>query len=217
MGYEIKANKRDIKENITQLRRAGKIPGVIYGHKENTKHILVDGEILKDLLSALRSESTLINVRYGKEKLECVIKEVQRDILTSRIIHIDFHHIHRGEKITINVPIVLEGSSKGVKEGGVLDFVTREVEIECLPKDIIDEIKIDVSNVEIGDTLHIRDIDIDREKYKILEDPSEPVLSIVMPKAAVVEEEEEVEVAPEPELIGKEEEEKEKEKSEKGA
>lgn len=217
MGYEVKANKRDVKENITQLRRAGKIPGVIYGHKENTKHIVVDGETLKDLLSALHSESTLINVRYGKEKLECVIKEVQRDILTNRIIHIDFHHIHRGEKITINVPIVLEGSSNGVKEGGVLDFVTREVEIECLPKDIIDEIKVDVSNVDIGDTVHIRDIDIDREKYKILENPSEPVFSIVIPKVAVVEEEEEVEVSPEPELIGKEEEEKEKEKSEKGA
>ncbi len=215
MEYDIKANKRDIKENINRLRRDGKIPGVIYGHNEETKHIFVDEEALKNLLSTLHSESTLVNVHYGKEKMECVLKEVQKDILTNRIIHIDFHHIHRGEKITTTVPIVLEGDAKGVKEGGVLDFVTREIEIECLPKDIISEIKVDISNVEIGDTIHIGEINIDRKKYKILEEPSEPVLSIVMPKAAVVEEVVEEE-AVEPELVGEEKKEEE-EKSEKGA
>jgi len=217
MEYEISVKERDIKESVKNLRRGKKIPGVIYGHNEITRHIIVDEGNLKKLLSELHSESTIVNVLLGKEKLECVVKAIQKDILTDRFMHIDFHHIHRGEKITITIPIVLEGDAKGVKEGGVLDFVTREIEVECLPKDVIEEIKIDISNIDIGDTIHIKDVDIDREKYRVLEEPLEPVLSVIMPRAAVVEEVvEEEEEAVEPEVVGEEKKEEE-EKSEKGA
>ncbi len=216
MEYEIDVKERNTKESVRSLRREGKIPGVIYGHNEGTRHILVDEVALKKLITNLHSESTMINVHYGKEIMECVLKDVQRDILTDRIIHIDFYHLHRGEKITVAIPIVLEGDAKGIKEGGVLDFVTREIEVECLPKDIINEIKVDVSNVDIGDTIHISDINIDRKKYRIFAESSEPVLSIIMPRAPVVEEVVEEEEAAEPELVG-EEEKKEEEKSEKGA
>ena len=202
MKYTINVQKRDIDESVKKLKRMGKIPGVIYGHNEKTRHIMVDDVEFRKLLSELTSESTIITVKYGKESFDCVIKEIQKDILTDRINHIDFYHLHKGEKVTITVPVVLEGDAKGVKEGGVLDFVTREIEVECLPKDIISEVKVDISDVGIGDTIHVRDLPLDTRKYRILEDPSEPIISIIMPKAAIAEEA--IEEVEEPEIVGEE-------------
>ncbi len=213
--YEITAYPRqERKKKVRKLRKEGKVPGVIYGHGEKTRLIYVEEEELKKLLSSIHSESSVVTVKLNGEELPSLIKEVQRDIFTGRVIHIDFHHLHRGEKVTVMVPFKLVGEAKGVKEGGILDFVKRDVEIECLPKDIPEFIEVDISNLGIGDSIHLRDLKLP-EKWRITEDLEEVIVSIVAPKKLeeieVVEEEEEVK---EPEVVKEEEKKEEEEKEE---
>lgn len=211
--YEIEAYPRKEKKKKTRrLRREGKIPGVIYGHGEETRLIYVNEEDLKRLLSSIHSESSVITVRLNGEELPSLVKEVQRDIFTGKVIHIDFHHLHKGEKVTVMVPFKLVGEAKGVKEGGILDFVKRDVEIECLPKDIPEFIEVDISHLRVGDSIHLKDLKLPK-KLRITEDLEEVIVSIIPPKKVeeieVVEEEE----IKEPEVV-KEEKEEEKEEEE---
>ncbi|RKZ16679.1 50S ribosomal protein L25 [bacterium] len=216
--YKIKAEIREEKgkTKVKKLRKEGWIPGVVYGHGEKTMNIKVREEELKKLVHSIPSESTVIELHVGKKKFNTLFQEITRDIFTDRFLHVDFHILHKGEKVWVKVPIELTGECKGVKEGGIIDFIVREVEVECLPKDIPEKIVVDITNLGIGDSLHVGDIDTGG-KFTIDMDPHTPIVSIIMPKkmeAAVAAEEVEevVEEAPEePEVIakGKEEEEKE--------
>ncbi len=193
------------KEKSAKYRQEGLIPGVIYGHGEDTKHVLFDGRNLSNIIARLESESTLFSIDLGEgEPLLCVIKEVQRDKIKRNIIHIDFQHLHAGEKITLHVPVVPVGTAIGVKEGGLLEVVHRELEIRCLPKNIPEHIEINIENLKVGDSIHIGEIELP-EGVEIMEDPEIPVITIMAPKKhAAVEETEETAVeeeAKEPEVI----------------
>ena len=213
--------KESGKEKVKKLRREGWIPGVIYGHGEETLSIKIKEEDLKKVIHNLPSESTVIEVDVGKKKFNALFQEVTRDVFTDRIIHVDFHILHKGEKVWVKVPIHLTGECKGVKEGGIIDFVVREVEVECLPKDIPERIEVDITDLGIGDSFHIGDIDTGG-KFTIDMDPHTPIVTIIMPKkmeAVVAAEEEaleEVSEIEEPEVIsrGKEVEEEEGKKEE---
>lgn len=154
----------------------------------------------------------IIRLGAGKGK-NVVIKEVQYDLITGEPIHIDFMHIHKGERLRVSVPIILEGTSKGVKEGGVKEQWIREIEIECLPKDIPNELYLDITELGVGDSLHVRDLRVE-EEVKLLVSPDDTIVSIMAPRKEEVKPLVEEEEVVEEEIEEEEKKEKEKEKEE---
>ena len=144
-----------------QARFAKKVPAVIYGHGRPAQSLMVDALLLEQALSGVEPESTLIELTVDGKKTRALIREIQRHPIRPDIIHVDFYEIHSGEKITLKVPVHLVGTADGVRNGGgVLDQVTREVEIEVLPEHIPDRVELEVTALKIGDSLHVRDLTI---------------------------------------------------------
>lgn len=142
-----------------RLRRAGRIPAVIYGHTE-PKAVSVDAKEFYNLFRHI-SESTIITIKTDGEDVEVLIKDYDEDLRHNKINHIDFYAIQAGVALRTHLSIHLEGSAKGVREGGVLEQQLHDIEIECLPKDIPEHaLTVDVSNLEVGDSVHVSDISV---------------------------------------------------------
>ena len=199
-----------------KLRASGKVPAILYGHSEPPVSISINE---MDFLRVLRirGEMGIIDLTIdGEVKKQCdaIIKEIQQHPASGKILHIDFQHILRGEKLKIDVPVYLIGEPIGVKEmGGVLEHGPREIEIRCLPRDIPEKIDIDVKALKIHDSIHIRDISTQYPDFDFLDDPA-TTLAIVVPPRVETEAAPVTEEAAEPEVIGKGKEEKEKEEKE---
>src|SRR5258706_14371825 len=187
-----------------QARFAKQVPAVIYGHGRPAQSLLVDALLLEQALSGVEPESTLIELTVDGKKTRALIREIQRHPIRPDIIHVDFYEIKADEKITLKVPVHLVGTPDGVRNaGGVLDQVTREVEIEVLPEDIPDRVELDVTALKIGDSLHTRDLTI--PKAVILTGADLTIATVMPPRAeevAAPTPEATTEVA-EPELIRK--------------
>lgn len=164
-----------------RIRRAGYVPCVMYG-PEISPNIIgkVNMREIERILSG-RWESTRLNVKLpdGREEL-CIIREAQRHPITDQPLHIDFLHLVRGRKITVNIPVEVTGrdDSQGVKDGGVLEAI-HELEVETLPMSIPDVITVDVSGLNIGDAIHVSDLKLP-ENVTALADPEEVVAIVVM-------------------------------------
>jgi len=187
-----------------QARFQKKVPAVIYGHGRPTQTLMVDALALEKALTGIEPESTLIELSVDGKTSRTLIREIQRHPLRPDIIHVDFYEIRGGEKITLKVPVHLVGAPDGVRNaGGVLDQVTREVEIEVLPENIPDRVELDVTALKIGDSLHVRDLSI--ANAVILTGADLTIATVVPPRAeevAAPPPEAATEVA-EPELIRK--------------
>ena len=187
-----------------QARFAKQVPAVIYGHGRPAQALMVDALSLEQALSGVEPESTLIELTVDGKKTRTLIREIQRHPIRPDIIHVDFYEIHSGEKVTLKVPVHLVGAPDGVRNGGgVLDQVTREVEIEVLPEHIPDRVELDVTALKIGDSLHVRDLTI--ANAVILTGTDLTIATVVPPRAeevAAPTPEAAAEVA-EPELIRK--------------
>jgi len=160
----LEAEKREAvgKGACRKLRREGKIPGILYGPGEKSIPLTVDGDTFTYLYRSLQGENAIFNLELsgGKGK-KTILKELQRHPFSRRIVHLDFEHISPRKRITVEVPIHLVGIPKGVKEGGgMLEHLLRQVEIECLPTDIPEHIEIDVAGLDIGDSIHLGDLEI---------------------------------------------------------
>ncbi len=203
-------NTRDVMGSnaVRKLRREDKIPGIFYHHGTENIAFYVDR---KELHGVWGHESSLLDVTLdGKEHKKCIIRDIQFDPIKGRPIHIDLLGIKMTEKITVSVPIELVGTSAGVKNsGGILQQILREVEVECLPSDIPENIEIDVSALDIGDNLQVSDLV--SEKVEILDDPESIVATVTAPRLVAEEEEEveEEEEGVEPELVSQRSEEEE--------
>ena len=187
------------------LRRAGKVPGVIYGHNRQAEALVIDSGALNKMLIGISAGTTVLDVVVdGRPAVKALIREIQRDsVRPGEILHLDLYEVRADEKVTLAVPIHLVGIPDGVRNfGGVLDHVLRELEIEVLPADIPEHVQLDVTALAIGHSLFVRDVKI--EKAEILNDPDTPVCTVVAPRTeeapAVVEE---VAAPTEPELIRK--------------
>src|SRR6058998_2577813 len=187
-----------------QARFRGKVPAVIYGHGRETQSLEVEAKALEKALTGVEFASTIIELSVDGKKTRTLIREIQRHPIRSDIIHVDFYEIHAEEKVKLKVPVHLVGNPDGVRNaGGVLDQVTREVEIEVLPENIPDRVELDVNALKIGDSLHVRDLSI--PNAKILTDAELTIATVVPPRAeevAAPTPEAATEVA-EPELIRK--------------
>jgi large subunit ribosomal protein L25 len=174
-----------------QARFAKQVPAVIYGHGRPTQPLLVDALLLEKALTGVEPASTLIELTIDGKMSRALIREIQRHPIRPDIIHVDFYEIHAHEKITLEVPVHLVGTPDGVRNaGGVLDQVLREVKIEVLPEHIPDRVALDVTNLKIGDSLHVRDLSI--PNAVILNGPDLTIATVVPPRAEEV-------VAPTPE------------------
>jgi len=192
--------------SVKKVRRAGKVPGVIYGKKTAPKPIEVLETELMDALHHAASEQVLINLELEEESGTAthltLVQEVQHDPLNDTILHIDLHEVSQTEKITAHVPVIEVGESTGVKNGGGrLEVVLRELEVECLPKDLPEKITIDVTNLEIDDSIHVKDVPAP-EGVTITNDPELTICSVAPPRVSSDEEEEASTEAPaEPEML----------------
>ena len=144
-----------------QARFNKQVPAVIYGHGRDTQPLMIDALALEKALIGIEPESTLIDLTVDGKKSRTLIREIQRHPLRPDIIHVDFYEITADEKVTLKVPVHLVGTPDGVRNaGGVLDQVTREVEIEVLPEHIPDRVELDVASLKIGDSLHVSALSI---------------------------------------------------------
>ena len=206
------------KNDARRLRARGRIPAVVYGaEKGKAVEISVDPKVLSRILHSESGVNTLIGLQgIGSAETRVLVKEYQLDPINHRLLHADFYQVAMDKALTVTVPIVLKGDAKGVKQqGGIVDFVTREIEIETLPGDIPENVTIDVSELMLNQGLRVRDIQTEGAKWKPLTDPDTMVVHVVPLK---VEEPAPAEVAPtaaataEPEVIKKGKTEKEEEK-----
>lgn len=143
-----------------RMRKAGRIPAVIYGKKHANKNLEVDAKTFNLLLAKSASDNILVNltIQGEAEKSLALVQEVQHDYLKGGILHIDFHAVAADEDIHANVPIILSGVETAEKKGGKLEFVIHELEVHCLPKDLPESFSVEVGQLEINDSIHVRDL-----------------------------------------------------------
>ena len=193
------------KQLSKKLRRDGKLPGIFYFHGEESVTLTIDK---KDLLHLLSSEVGVINLKFAdNNERQCVVREIQYDPVSSAPVHIDFLGIKHGEKVQLVVPLHLMGTPKGVKDGGgVLQQSMRDIEIECLPRNIPEYLNVEVSSLDMGESLHLGELSFDN--VTILGDLERAVATVIAPRIVreeegevpeVIEEEEQAE----PEVISK--------------
>ena len=173
------------KVQVKHLRESGFIPAVVYKEGKESTAIKVSHRQLWGLIHQHRLESVVINLKVKDDKKQksraCLIKEIQYDPVKGDIVHVDFNQISLDKAIKVNVPVVAKGEPIGIKqEGGSLEHILWEIEVECLPVDIPKNIEVDVSNLKIGDAIHIKDI-IFPANIKVMNDPEAIVVSVAQP------------------------------------
>lgn len=178
-----------------QLRQQGKMPAVLYGPKTDPVHLTVDAKELETSLKDGTVGQSVFNLKVEGDKKKAtivMIRELQRHPVSGTFLHADFYEIDMKKKMGVMVPIVTKGKSKGVEAGGVLQIVRRELEVLCLPTDIPENIEIDISDLDVGDSVHIEDIAVS-ETFEIPAETNFTILTVVSPKMEEEEPEEEVE------------------------
>ncbi len=187
LDVNITAEERKIstKGAVNQLRRDGKVPGVLYSKEMEPINFTVTEISLKPVVYT--TEMHLVNLKIGDNKeVKSILKDVQFDPLTDRIMHIDFQAITVGQVLQLQVPVNFVGQAIGVKAGGSLQQTFNKLDIECLPKHIPESLEIDITNLEIGDVIKVADLSY--ENIKILNPEDTTIIAITAPR---IEEEEE--------------------------
>ena len=205
------------KGSARSLRAQGKIPAVIYGHGREPQSLAIETRELEKLLSKISAESTVIELSMDGKSARTLIREIQRHPFKRQILHVDFQELVAGEKVTVRIPIVLTGVPEGVRQdGGILDQVMRELEIEVDPANIPNHVEVDVNPLRIGDSVHVSDIALP-DGVELVGEADSTVCVVSAPRAVVetVAPTEEAEVIAEPEVIGKAKKEEEEEEAEK--
>ncbi|MCX6168748.1 MAG: 50S ribosomal protein L25 [Ignavibacteriales bacterium] len=180
----VQGNKRTLstKGVVNQLRRDGNVPGIYYTKGVEPIPVYVSEKALKPIV--FTAETHIINLKIGdSEELKSILKNVQFDPVTDRVVHFDLLGISADQEIEIDVPLLFEGQAKGVKEGGVVQQTLHKLTVSCLPADIPDHIAINISELALGDSVHVRDLNI--EKVKFVQHPDVIIVSVVVPRAAV--------------------------------
>jgi large subunit ribosomal protein L25 len=167
---------------VKKLRTAGRIPAVIYGGQAKPENLEVVAKELEDLIHHSLSENILIDLAVDKSKRLALLQEVQHHPLHGQVLHVDFHEVSPTEKVTIMVPVETEGEAAGVKNGGgVLEHVLFKIKVRALPKDLPEQILIDVTSLELGKSIHLGEVKAP-EGVEILGDKKVTVVSVALPK-----------------------------------
>jgi len=216
MDATLQAEKRDGrgKNEARRLRASGRIPAVVYGaEKGKALEIAVDPKMLLRILHSESGVNTLIGLQLDGGDSRVLVKEYQLDPIAHRLLHVDFYQVAMDKMLTVTVPVVLKGEAKGVKQqGGVVDFVHREIEIEVLPGDIPENITIDITELMLNQGVRVRelmgsDASGTAVKWKATSDADMMIVHVVAPRAEEVAATADAAAAPiatsEPEVIKK--------------
>lgn len=186
-----------------KLRQSGKIPAVVYGHNRPAETVQLDAPAFSKLLGSL-SGSTVLDLTIGSAApVKALIREVQRNpVRLSEIVHIDLYEVKADEKVTVDVAVHISGTAEGVRNfGGVMDQQLYHLNVRCFPADIPEHIVVDVTALNIGQSIHVSDVTV--EKVEILNDPSQTVVVVVAPRVEETVAPVEAAAPVEPELIRK--------------
>jgi large subunit ribosomal protein L25 len=176
------------KNEANRLRASGRIPSVVYGTASKGKApegiaVAVDPKAVLRILHSDSGANTLITLALDGGQSRVMMKEYQLDPVTHQLLHADFYQLAMDKAITVTVPVLIKGEPKGVKlQGGLLDFVTRDIQVLCLPTDIPEHIDVDVSELMLHDSIRVRDLAVD-PKWKPVTDGDAMLVHVVMPKA----------------------------------
>jgi large subunit ribosomal protein L25 len=179
------------KNEARRTRREGRVPAVVYGASaEGTGReataIAVDPRALLKILHSESGANTLISLKLGGGDARVLIKEYQLDPVTHALLHADFYRVRMDRTIRVTIPVTVKGEPKGVKQqGGLVEFIRREIEIECLPADIPEHVEIDISDLMLHEGVRVRDIAVDA-KWKSISDPEMMLVHVILPKAEEV-------------------------------
>jgi len=195
--FELNATVRKTTGNspARELRRGGHIPAVLYGPQTESVLLTVNNKEFEQILKKGNIGSIILNlvIQNGKKiNKPAMIKELQSHPVSGDFLHIDFYEIDMQRKINVMIPIVTKGISKGVELGGLLQIIRREIEVLCMPGDIPEAIELDITDMDVGDSVHVEEIPLG-DNVEISADVNYTVLTIVSPKVEEVEEEEEEE------------------------
>ncbi|HTL48177.1 MAG TPA: 50S ribosomal protein L25/general stress protein Ctc [Verrucomicrobiae bacterium] len=204
---EAKVRKADGSRNARRLRRSGQLPAVLYGHGMTPLALEINYRAFAQILSTKAGGNAVIQLKAEGAKLKestCLIKDLQHDPVTDLIQHVDFTVISLTEKIEVEVPIIVKNAEDcaGVKAGGILDMIYHEIEVTCLPTQIPESITVDVKVMQVGDSIHARDLKVP-EGVSINLEPDEVVIAVHAPRKEEVPGAEGAEAATQPEVIEK--------------
>ncbi len=195
MDATLEAITRDTfgKNEARRTRREGKVPGVLYGGAgaggpggKDATAISVEPKALLKILHSESGVNTLISLKLGGADSKVLVKEYQLDPVTHQVLHADFYRVAMDRLLQRRIPIVVKGTPQGVKQqGGLLEFIRREIEIECLPADIPEHVEVDVSELMLHQGIRVRDLAVS-EKWKPISDPEMMIVHVILPKAEEV-------------------------------
>lgn len=201
LTIEVQPRETTGKNANRRVRARGKIPAVVYGGGKESVAIEVDRKTFIETMRPGVGENPLFLLRLGDKERRAMIRDIQVDPVSRMVIHIDFQRVVMDQKVRVTVPVELTGTAQGVKEGGMLDFVTREVHIECLPGEIPKSIEHDVSNLQIGEHVEAKDLRLP-EGVVLLDEPERVLAALGHSRTEAVEGEAEAEAErAEPEVI----------------
>ena len=168
-------------------RRQGNIPAVVYGPETDPKPIEVTERAFRAAIKQAAGTSAIINLDVNGKSSKVIIRDIQRDPVTSHVVHVDFHAISMNKPLHLSIPLTFTGTARGAKtDGGILQTTMRELEISCLPADIPEHIDVDVTDLGIGDSIHVRDLEV--PNAKILAEPQRTVVVVAAPTVVKVDE-----------------------------
>lgn len=181
---KLQAKKRvsSTKGALNQLRKSGYVPGVFYKNGEENIQFYVEENDINPIVFTSESHLVVLEVEGDDKAHEAVLKDIQFDPVTDRVIHFDLRGITRGEVIVLEVPLSLHGTPAGVKEGGIIQQGLHKLEIECLPRNIPEHLELDIAHLQFGESIQVKDLNF--EDIKVLNPESAIVVSIIAPKAA---------------------------------
>jgi large subunit ribosomal protein L25 len=219
MEATLAAVRRDQRgrNEMVRLRRQGRIPAVLYGGSDPAESVAVDPKELMRILHSDSGVNTLISLQVeGGAEARVLVKQYQLDPVTHKLLHCDFYRVAMDKMLRVSVPVQLTGEAKGVKvQGGIVDFVHRDLNIECLPGDIPEHVTVDVTELMIGQGIRVRDLPTDG-KWKPVSEADMLIVHVIPPKVEAAPEPAEAVAAPaapaEPEVIKKGKADKEEEK-----
>jgi large subunit ribosomal protein L25 len=198
------------KNEARRTRREGKVPAVVYGAasegaSRDAVSISVDPKALLKILHSEAGANTLISLKLGGVDTKVLVKDFQLDPVTHQVLHADFFRVNMDRRIEVTIPVLVKGEAKGVKlQGGILEFIRREIEIECLPTDIPEHVDVDVSELMVGQGVRVRDV-ATNPKWRSLTDLDTMLVHVILAKAeeSAAAATEVAAAGPEPEVIKK--------------
>lgn len=175
--------------NARRLRHEGRFPGVLYSHGKAGVNVAINEHEYQIKLKGRPSENLILDLDLDGTTHKVLLREVQHDPLTGRVLHVDFNEVTKGQKLRVPVTVELVGEAEGVKAGGVLETLVHHVEVECIPSNLPEVITYDVSGLNIGDHATVADLDVDASKVVILTPGDVAIANVAAPRVSTAEEE----------------------------